>query len=215
VKIGIFDSGVGGLSVVNSVRRQLPHLEIVYKDDKKHVPYGNRQIEEIHSFIRPIFQSFIDEGCQVIVVACNTVSTNLISSLRKEFSVPMVAMEPMVKPAAVASQTKIITVCATPRTLSSDRYRWLKEQFARDVKVLEPDCSDWANMVESNSINRKKIAKTIEETISRGSDQIVLGCTHYHWVEDLIKEISAGRAEVMQPEVPVISQLKRVLEQLS
>jgi glutamate racemase len=214
VKIGVFDSGVGGLSVVKAIQKELPDLEIVYKDDKQHVPYGTRSIDEIHNLIRPIFQEFVDEGCRIIVVACNTVTTNLIPQLRKEFSVPMVGMEPMVKPAAEATKTGIIAVCATPRTLSSERYAWLKKEYAKDVKVLEPDCGDWALMIESDNLNREKIAKNIEKVIELSADEIVLGCTHYHWIEQLIKEIAAGRAAVIQPEKPVIEQLKRVIEQL-
>jgi glutamate racemase len=214
MKIGVFDSGVGGQAVVNAIKKQLPELEIIYKEDKAHVPYGSRSIKEIHSFVRPIFQEFINEGCQVIVVACNTVTTNLISSLREEYSVPMVGMEPMVKPAAEKTRSKIIAVCATPRTLTSARYEWLKETYAPGIRVLEPDCSDWALMIESNTLDREKVAKRIEEVINSGADQIILGCTHYHWIEELIKEIAAGRANVIQPEGPVVAQLKRVIAQL-
>jgi len=215
MKIGVFDSGVGGLSVVHAIHKELPDLEIVYKDDKPHLPYGTKSIEEIHRLVKPIFQSFIDEDCQAIVVACNTVTTNLIKQLREEFPVPMVGMEPAVKPAAEASQSGIIAVCATPRTLSSERYKWLKDEYAKGVKVLEPDCSDWAMMIENNSVDREKVAKTIEEMCAAGADQIVLGCTHYHWIEQLIRQISASRAVVIQPEKPVIKQLKRVLARLA
>jgi glutamate racemase len=214
-KIGVFDSGVGGLSVVNAIKRELPGIEVVYKDDKKHVPYGTRSIGEIHGFIRPIFQLFIDEGCQIIVVACNTVTTNLISKLREEFRVPMVGLEPMVKPAAERTRSGTIAVCATPRTLASQRYAWLKNEHASDVKVLEPDCSGWALMIENNRVEREKVANAIEEVIQAGADEIVLGCTHYHWIEKLIKELAAGRAEVIQPEKPAIEQLKRLLAQLA
>lgn len=211
MKIGVFDSGVGGLSVVKAIKKELPDLEIIYKEDKKHVPYGTKNIEEIHSFVRPIFQSFIDEGCQVIVVACNTVTTNLIAKLREEFPVPMVGMEPMVKPAAAATKSGVIAVCATPRTLSSGRYKWLKDRFAKGVTVLEPDCSDWAGMIETDQVDRDKIANIVDEVVGKGADQIVLGCTHYHWIEDIIRDKAAGRAIVLQPEAPVIEQLKRVL----
>ncbi len=214
-KIGVFDSGVGGLSVVKAIQKALPELEIIYKDDKEHVPYGTRDIKEIYSFTKPIFQEFVDEGCEVIVIACNTVTTNLIKQLREEFSVPMVGMEPMVKPAAAATKTGVIVVCATPRTLSSDRYKWLKREYAKGVKVLEPDCSDWAYMIEANNLDREKVAKTIEDSIAAGADEIVLGCTHYHWIEQIIKDMSKGRAAVIQPEEPTIKQLKRVLAQLA
>ena len=165
--------------------------------------------------MKPIFQEFMDEGCQAIVVACNTDTTNLISQLREEFSVPMVGMEPAIKPAAEATNTGVVADCATPRTLSSNRYKWLKDQYAKGTTVLEPDCSDWALMVESNNVERDTIAKIIEEVISQNADVIVLGCTHYHWIEELVKEIAAGRAEVIQPEQPVVLELKRVLAQLA
>jgi glutamate racemase len=215
IKIGVFDSGAGGLSVVNAIRRAMPELEVIYKEDKQHVPYGTRPISEIHSFVKPIFQRFVDEGCQVIVVACNTVTTNLISRLRQEFDIPLVGMEPMVKPAAERTKTKVIAVCATPRTLSSQRYDWLKREYANGLKVLEPDCSDWALMIENNRVDRDKVAETVNNVIENGADEIVLGCTHYHWIEKIIKDISAGRAEVIQPEKPAIRQLKRVLAQLA
>lgn len=215
MKIGVFDSGVGALSVIKAIQKELPELEIVYKDDKAHVPYGSRTIKEIHSFVRPIFQEFIDEDCQVIVVACNTVTTNLISQLRQEFSIPMVGMEPAIKPAAQATKSGIIAVCATPRTLSSQRYSWLKQEYAKGIEVLEPDCSEWALMIENNRVERDKVAKTIEEVIAQGADQIVLGCTHYHWIEELIKQVAAGRADVIQPTQPVIAQLKQVLQPLA
>lgn len=214
-KIGVFDSGIGAISVINAIHNELPDLEIVYKDDKTHLPYGIRTVEEIHGFVRPVFQEFLEEGCQVIVVACNTVTTNLISQLREEFMVPMVGMEPAVKPATEATKTRVIAVCATPRTLSSDRYQWLKQEYAKGIKVIEPDCNDWVLMIENNTVDRDKVAKIIDEMCLQKADQIVLGCTHYHWIEDLIRESSRGRAEVIQPEQPVINQLKRVLEQLA
>jgi len=215
VKIGVFDSGVGGLSVANAIGRELPDLEIILKEDKQHLPYGSRDIEEIHGFIRPIFQEFIDEGCKAVVVACNTVTTNLISQLRQEFPIPMVGMEPMLKPAAERTKTGTIAVFATPRTLGSQRYAWLKGEYAKGMDILEPDCSDWALMIENNSLEREKVAKTIEDVINRDADEIVLGCTHYHWIEELVKKIADGRADVIQPEKPTIEQLKRVLRQLA
>jgi glutamate racemase len=215
LKIGVFDSGVGGLSVVKAIKRTLPEYEVLFKNDTEHVPYGSKTNQEIYKFTKPILQGMLAEGCRVIVIACNTVTTNIIDQLRKELPVPLVGMEPMIKPAALATQTGIIAVCATPRTLSSDRYAWLKKEYAKGVKVLEPDCSDWAYMVESNNLDREKIAKIVNEVCDQNADQIVLGCTHYHWIEQQIKDLAQGRARVVQPEVAVVAQLKRVLEQLS
>lgn len=213
LKIGVFDSGVGGLAVVKAIKKSIPEVNVVFKNDAIHVPYGNRNIDEIYKFCFPIIYSLEKEGCQVIVIACNTVTTNMIERLRDEIGVPLVGMEPMVKPAAEASQSKIIAVCATPRTLQSKRYKWLKEKYAKDVKVLEPDCSNWSFMIENRQLDRDKIAKIIDELCDSGADQIVLGCTHYHWIEVLIKKMADSRAKVLQPEVPVIEQLKRVIAQ--
>lgn len=213
-KIGVFDSGVGGLSVAHAIQRELPHLEVLFKNDSAHVPYGTRSIDEIYGFTKPILNSLSEEGCDVIVIACNTVTTNMITKLRQELPVPLIGMEPMIKPAASATKTGVIAVCATPRTLSSERYQWLKSEYANNVKVLEPDCSDWSLMIESDNADRHKIAKIVDEVCDKGADQIVLGCTHYHWIEQIIKDCTRSRAEVIQPEGPVINQLKRVLAEL-
>lgn len=213
-KIGVFDSGIGGLSVVKAIQKELPEIEILFKNDSEHVPYGTRSIDEIYEFTKPILVSLVEDGCQVIVIACNTVTTNMITRLRDELDVPLIGMEPMVKPAAENTKSKIIAVCATPRTLSSERYNWLKAEYARNIRVVEPDCSDWSLMIETDKADREKIATTIDEICDAGADQIVLGCTHFHWIEEIIKDCAKGRAAVIQPEQPVIEQLKRVLARL-
>jgi glutamate racemase len=215
MKIGVFDSGIGGQAVATAIRAALPDLEVILREDRQHVPYGSRDPEEILGFVVPIFQSMIDEGCRVIVVACNTVTTTLIQDLRQRFTIPLVGIEPMVKPAAEISKTKVIAVCATPATLSSKRYRELKQKYAADVKVLEPDCSDWTVMIEEDSINLAIISERINHVLSANADVIVLGCTHYHWIEEDIKQLAAGKAaKVIQPTAATIEQLKRVLARL-
>lgn len=213
-RIGVFDSGVGGESVANAIQLARPKDEIIYREDKRNVPYGNKPLEDIYKFCLPIITKLQAEGCDVIVIACNTVTTNLITRLRQDISVPLVGLEPMVKPAALASKSKVIAVCATPRTLCSDRYANLKNTYAQGVKVLEPDCSDWATMIENNQLNKQTISSRIEEVLGQGADQIVLGCTHYHWIEQQIQTIAGKRAAVIQPEPAIIKQLNRVLQQL-
>lgn len=214
MKIGVFDSGVGGLSMAHAIQKALPDDEVVLREDKQHVPYGNRKPAEILDFVVPIFQDLIGEGCQVIVVACNTVTTTLITDLRLRFTVPLVAIEPMIKPAAALTKTKTIAVCATPTTLASPRYKELKELYTQNVTVLEPDCSDWASMIEAKQLYRHNIEKRINEVLEANADVIVLACTHYHWIENEIVELAQGEATVLQPEQAVIAQLKRVLAQL-
>ena len=214
MKIGVFDSGVGGKAVAQAIEDELPDLDIMVREDHENLPYGNKTPAQLLELVTPIFASMVDAGCQVIVVACNTVTTTIICQLRQRFSVPLVAVEPMVKPAAAHTKTGIIAVCATPTTLKSARYQWLKDTYAADKTVLEPDCSDWAAMIEDDHIDGATIAARIQEVLNQGADVVVLGCTHYHWIEHQIRILCAGRAKVLQPEKPVIAQLKRVLADL-
>ena len=212
-KIGVFDSGVGGLSVVEAIKKAFPAADVIFKNDTQHVPYGSKPPAEIYSYVLPILNTLSNDGCDVIVVACNTVSTTLIDQLRAALpKTPLVAMEPMVKPAAGQTKSQVIAVCATPTTLASDRYQWLKAEYAKGVKVLEPDCSQWSAMIEANQVDKQKIAASIDQVCAQGADVIVLGCTHYHWIEDVITAAAAGRATVLQPEQPVIRQLASLLK---
>lgn len=212
--IGVFDSGIGGISVVNAIKKALPTDEIVYINDSANLPYGTKSPDQLLKLVTPKLTWLQDQGCQVIVIACNTVTTSLIDRLRQEFLMPLVGMEPMVKPAAELTKSGIIAICATPVTLASPRYAYLKKKYASDIIVLEPDCSNWAQMIESSKVDKKQISERIETTCQANADVIVLGCTHYHWIEDMIKLKADGRARVLQPEVPVIIQLKQVLEHL-
>lgn len=214
MKIGVFDSGIGGLSLVYAIEKAMPEHEVVFMNDQQHVPYGSKTPEQILEFVVPIFEALVARGCQAIVVACNTVSTALITQLRQRFSVPLVAIEPMVKTAASLTQTGVIAVCATPRTLATDRYAWLKYTYAPNLTVIEPDCSDWAYMIEHKQVDDQKIRARIEDVLQQRADVIVLGCTHYHWIEEKIKQMAAGRAQVVQPEQAIVAQLTRVLAQL-
>lgn len=214
VKIGVFDSGVGGLSFARAISKALPDLEVILREDKENLPYGTKTTEELLSLVSPIFEEMARAGCDVIVVACNTVTTNIIEDLRKRIDIPLVGVEPMLKPASVMTKSGVIAVLATPKTLSSKRYQWLKKEYCYNVAVLEPDCSNWAQLIEGNSLSQEAIKHTIEEVLERGADVIVLGCTHYHWIREDILDMSKGKAIVIQPEEPVIKQLKKVIKTL-
>lgn len=214
MRIGVFDSGVGGLSMANAIQKALPELEILLREDREHVPYGNRSPDEILNLVTPILESLVEEGCEIIVVACNTVTTTLITKLRQRLNVPLVAVEPMIKPAAALTVSKIIAVCATPTTLASDRYKWLKNEYAQGIRVLEPNCADWSSMIENKQMDKQKIDVRINEVLKAGADVIVLACTHYHWIENEIISLAGDRAKVLQPKEAIIKQLKRVLGQL-
>ncbi len=212
-KIGVFDSGVGGESVAKAIKKQLPEHDIIYVSDNKNVPYGSKTQAELKKLVMPIMQT-LSRHVDVIVIACNTVSTLLVKEIRQEISTPIIALEPMVKPAAEQTKSGVVAVCATPATLGSERYQWLKQAYAKGVEVLEPDCSNWSQMIEANSIQKEHIHEQITTVCEKGADVIVLGCTHYHWIENIINEEAAGRAVVLQPEQPAIKQLNRVLAQL-
>lgn len=210
-KIGVFDSGIGGLSVANAIKKAIPDAEIIFKNDAQHLPYGTKTNDEILAFCLPVLEALVEDGCECIVVACNTVSTNLIGPLRQLLPVPLIATEPMVKPASAASKSGKIIVCATPRTLQSKRYHQLKAEYAVGVEIYEPDCSDWTMLIENEQLSEASIRQAIEPGLAGGADQIVLGCTHYHWIENRIAKLAEARATVIQPEQAVIGQLKRVL----
>lgn len=209
--IGVFDSGIGGLSVANAIRAALPNDEVIFVSDRQHVPYGDKPPEVVLGYVVPILEDLVRQGCAVIVIACNTVTTNHITELRRRIPVPLIGIEPMVKPAAAATKTGVIAVCATPATLRSSRYHQLKQQYAQGITVLEPDCTAWAYAIEHNQLNKAHLSKQITDLCNQGADVIVLGCTHYHWIEEVIRQIAAERSVVVQPEQPVIRRLKHVL----
>lgn len=214
-RIGVFDSGVGGKSVAQAIQAAYPEDTVIFQHDTAdHFPYANKTPEQLLGFVTPVLQQMINDGCEVIVIACNTVTTTIISDLRSASSVPLVAIEPMVKPAAEQTKSGIIAVCATPTTLKSTRYAELKAEFAPGKTVLEPDCADWSSLIEANQITRDRLNREIIPVLDAGADVVVLACTHYHWIEEDILELTKGKAVVLQPEQATIKQLATVLEQL-
>jgi glutamate racemase len=209
--IGVFDSGVGGAGVAKAIQKALPEHTIMLRQDTENIPYGTKSAEQLLTLVEPILHEMVASGCQIIVIACNTVSTTIIGELQKRIHIPLIATEPMVKPATQLSTTKVIAVCATPTTLASARYKWLKDTYAKHVTVLEPDCSDWTMLIETKQMDQQRIESEIRGVLDKKADVIVLACTHYHWIEDEINAVAAGRAVVIQPEQAIITELKRVL----
>lgn len=212
IKIGVFDSGIGGLSVAKAIEHELPQAQVLYLNDTEHLPYGTKTLAQIKEYSWPKIKQLADSKCDCIVIACNTLSTNYLKDLQQTFApTPVVGIVPMIKPASKITNTKIIGVCATPRTLQSPRYAELKEQYTKDITVIEPDCSNWASMIESNQLDKQHIKKTINELTETGADVIVLGCTHYHWISDLVKQYAGLNVEVIQPEHAIVNRIKSVL----
>lgn len=211
MKIGVFDSGVGGQSFVSSIHERFPGAEVVYIEDKENLPYGDKTPDELLRLTMPLFQKFEAAGCDAVLVACNTVTTTIINELRKSIHVPLVGVEPMIKPASEMTKTGVIAVCATPATLASNRYAWLKNTYAKDINIIEPDCSQWAYMIEHNRKNELQLEQLVASVRSKRVDVIVLGCTHYHWIEQELQELASPDINVIQPIEPVLDQLERVL----
>lgn len=208
MKIGVFDSGVGGLSVAKAIERAFPEDVVVYVNDVANVPYGTKTPDEIYELAYPKINELYVQGCDPIVLACNTLTMTNKSRLEAAFPTRFIGLEPMVKPAALETKTRSIIVCATPTTLASERYCQLKTEYGSELQIIEPDCSDWASLIEANSITETSIRQAIEPGLAEGADVIVLACTHYHWIEQLITSIAGDRVTVMQPEVAVLRRLK-------
>lgn len=207
--IGVFDSGIGGEAVANALMVSFPEANIATVNDRKNLPYGNKSPDEVRIFtelaIRPLL------GCDVIIIACNTATTLALPHLRTKYPTQkFIGIEPMIKPAAALTKTGVICVCATPATLASERYQELKRQYAEHRTVIEPDCSTWAWMIEQNAINEQQIEEIITSALSRNADSIVLGCTHYHWIKDLIQTIAGDQAQVLEPSKAIARQVSRL-----
>lgn len=200
MKLGIFDSGIGGQAVAESLREAFPSASILVVNDRKNVPYGSKSSTEIISLTDTAIQPLLQGGCDIVILACNTATAAAIKTLRERYPhQKFIGLEPMIKTAATLTKSGIIAMCATPATLSSERYNKLIKKYGSHLEILEPDCSQWAYWIENNMLNRLHIKETIENACRRGADVIILGCTHYHWIKDFITELADGRAQVIEP----------------
>jgi glutamate racemase len=212
MKLGVFDSGIGGQAIANSLRVSFPDAEFMVVNDHENVPYGSKTPEQITTQTNIAIQPLLAAACDIIILACNSASAAAIDELRKRYPTqPFIGLEPMVKPAAERTRTGTIAVCATPATLASDRYHRLVNKYGQGIHIIEPDCREWATMIENNRINRIVIEGAINSCCEQGADVIVLACTHYHWIKDLVTEIAAGRAEVIEPSEAIGRRIKQIL----
>jgi glutamate racemase len=216
--IGVFDSGVGGLSVLRAIRQQLPLQDVLYFGDQGHVPYGLRSLEEVRAFSEAITRFLLAQGAQLIVVACNTASAAALHSLRIRFpATPFVGMEPAVKPAAETTHSGVVGVLATPATFQGSLYASVVERFAQGVKILQDTCPGLVAEIEqgnlSGSETRTILEGALRPMLAQGIDTVVMGCTHYPFVIPLIAEITGPGVRVIDPAPAVARQTGRLLEQ--
>jgi glutamate racemase len=216
MKLGVFDSGIGGEAVAAALQITFPDADIITVNDKPNLPYGDKSIQDVIRLTTIAIQPLLDASCDAIIIACNTATTLAIETLRRHYPrQKFIGIEPMIKTAAALTKTGIIAVCATPATLASSRYRELVAQYGADLDIIEPHCETWAAMIENNQINHKIIAESMNEACSQGADTIVLGCTHYHWIKEDIIAVVENRATVIEPSDAIGRRVQQLLSQES
>ncbi|MFN2151959.1 MAG: glutamate racemase [Anaerolineales bacterium] len=214
--IGIFDSGVGGLSVLRQIRIQLPHENLIFFADQGHVPYGPRLLEQVQAFSEAITRFLLEQGSKLIVVACNAASAAALYHLRETFpTVPFVGMEPAVKPAAEQTQSGVVGVLATPATFQGELYASVLERFASGVTVMQDTCPGLVSQIEKGELDspatRTILENALKPMLAHGIDRVVMGCTHYPFVIPLIEAIVSPQVKVIDPAPAVARQVGRVL----
>jgi glutamate racemase len=215
--IGIFDSGVGGLSVFRAVRQLLPDEALIYLADQAHVPYGPRSLTQVRAFSESITRYLLAQGAKLIVVACNTASAAALHHLRQVFpQVPFVGMEPAVKPAAEQTRSGVVGVLATPATFQGELYTSVIERFANDVTVLQDTCPGLVMEIDGGHLDtpgvRVILRRALEPMLTQGIDTVVLGCTHFPFVIPTIEKIVGPEVRVIDPSPAIARQVVRLLE---
>ena len=215
--IGVFDSGVGGLSVLRAIRKQMPEESVLYFGDQGHIPYGPRPMEQIRNFSEAITRFLLSQDAKIIVVACNTASAAALQYLRDKFpDVTFVGMEPAVKPAAELTHTGKVGILATPATFQGALYASVVERFANGVELMQDTCPGLVQEIEQGHLEGRETRRILERALvpmlAKNIDTVVLGCTHYPFVIPLIQQIVGEDVRVIDPAPAVAKQVRRVLE---
>ena len=213
--IGIFDSGVGGLSVLAHIHALLPNEDLLYVADNGHLPYGTKSLEYVTDRSLKITEFLIAEGAKSIVVACNTATAAAVSRLRERFSLPIIGMEPGVKPAIEQTENGRVAILATVGTLGSDKFRNLMQRHGNSAKVLIQPCHGWVELVEQQTPDPEetthRVAEQLLPLLRQGIDTLVLGCTHYSFLTSTIASIAGDRVQIIDTGFAVAKQLQQRL----
>jgi glutamate racemase len=214
--IGVFDSGVGGLSVLVEIRRELPHEDLLYVADSGHAPYGDKPADEIEERAHAIVGFLVTHGAKAIVVACNTATGVSVDALRARWPMPIVGIEPAIKPAVATTKSGVVGVLATTQTIASPRFARLVETFGTGVDVVAQACPGLVERIEegdaSGPATRDMVADYVRPLIEKGADTIVLGCTHYPFITPLIAQVAGPAIAIINPAAAVARELRRRLE---
>ena len=215
--IGIFDSGIGGLTIQKKINNFLPNENLVYYSDSFNSPYGNKSGQELDEICFNNCEFLINKKCKLIVVACNTATTNCIKKLRSKFNIPFVGVEPAIKPAAKRTKSGKIGVLATEGTLRSKQFNNISEIHTKNVKVIEENAKGLVELIERGIFKgqdlRLILIKHLNRMIEMGIDQLVLGCTHFPLIIDEIKKIIPPKISILESSDAVAKQTKRVLKE--
>ena len=217
--IGIFDSGVGGVSVLLEIQKQLPAEQLIYIADSAYAPYGDKPVEVIHHRAFRIVETLLEQQVKAIVVACNTATGVAVDALRARWPVPFVAIEPAVKPAAAATRTGIVGVLATSQTIASPRFARLADTWANGARILTQACPGLVEQIEHGELatpkTRELVASYVKPLVDQGADTLVLGCTHYPFVQPLIASVAGPGVTLINPAAAVARELRRRLAEIS
>jgi glutamate racemase len=215
--IGIFDSGIGGITIYQEIHMLLPNENIIYLADSKNAPYGGKSKEKIIEYSIKNTEFLLNKNCKIIVVACNTASTNAVKYLRDHYQVPFIRVQPAIKPAALNSKTKTVGILATNGTLKSELLYETSQRFATGVCVVEQVGEGLVSLIESGETNSKEMTallnKYLQPMLAKDIDQLVLGCTHYPFLIPQIKEIVGNKVNILDSGEAIARQTKVILDQ--
>ncbi|MEW6983074.1 glutamate racemase [Colwelliaceae bacterium 6471] len=214
--IGVFDSGVGGLSITKCIQQQLPNEQIIYVADSRYAPYGDKSPEFIIERVNKIAHYLIAQGVKAIVVACNTATVNAIDQLRQQVSIPIIGVEPAIKPAVNQSKTNKVAILVTTATATNERFLALVNRFSSNAQVTIVPCPGLVELIEQGKIDSpecdKLLARYLTPLLNSNVDTIVLGCTHYPFLLEKINDIVHGNISIMETAEPVTQELIRQLD---
>lgn len=215
--IGIFDSGVGGITIYEEIHKLLPNENIIYLADSKNAPYGEKPKEKIIEFSVKNTDFLIKNNCKLIVVACNTASTNAVKYLRENYNIPFIRVQPAIKPAAIHSRTKKVGILATKSTLKSDLLLETSQKFAQGVEVFHQIGEGLVTLIENGKIHslemRELLKKYINPMLEKNIDHLVLGCTHYPFLRSEIEKIIGEKVRILDSGEAIARQTKVILQQ--
>ncbi|MEO2144030.1 MAG: glutamate racemase, partial [Flavobacteriaceae bacterium] len=210
--IGIFDSGIGGITIFNSIKKLLPNEDVIYFSDNLHSPYGNKSIKTIKELSFKNTRWLLDKGCKIIVVACNTVTTNSISDLRNSFNFPFIGIEPAIKSAAIKTKTGKIGILATKGTLSSSLFNSTSNDYASNIEIIEKNGDGLVQLIENGIFEGVEIErllhKYLDSMIGKKIDHLVLGCTHYPFLNKILSKILPNTIKIIDSGEAVAKQTK-------